>query len=117
MIDKEEILNRAVEEARAALAKAEAELEAFLRSPERFRYEDLDEAYELEWDLLERAGEDCEGSYNVGHDEYRQEFYIGDKKYVAILFKIEYNRHDKRYYYVDGHKFRIEDEDGNVCTA
>jgi len=117
MTNKQEILKRAVEEARAELVKAEAELQKFERSPENFRYEDLDDAFDdLEWTLSGRASEDCEGSYNVGDDEYRQEFYVGDKKYVAILYKIEYNRHDKRYYYVDGSKFRIEDEDGNVHT-
>jgi hypothetical protein len=108
-----EALERRVADARADLALAERELQEFERSPENFRYEDLEEASELEWDLRERASEDCEGSYNCGDDEYRQEFYVGDKKYVAILYQIFYNRHDKRYYFVDGSNFRIEDEAGN----
>jgi hypothetical protein len=111
-----EDLEAAVNSARNALAFAEKELLEFERSPNNFRFDNLDDAFELEWELRDRASEDCEGSYNVGDDEYRQEFYIDDKKYTAVLFNIEYNRHDKRYYYVDYAKFRIEDEDGIIHT-
>lgn len=112
-MNKEGQLKLAVTEARAALEKAEAALAEFEQSPENFRYDDLDDAGELEWDLRERASEDCEGSYNCGADEYRQEFYVGDTKYVAILHDIFYNRHDKRYYFIEESKFRIEDMEGN----
>ena len=39
-------------------------------------------------------------------DVYEQEFMVGDVVYVATL-KCEYNRHDKRYYYLDGQEFSI----------
>lgn len=117
MTRTKEDLEAAVKAAKNALAFAESELAAFEQSPENYRYESLDDAGELEYELGDRAGEDCEGSFNVGNDEYRQEFYVGDKKYVAILYDIFYNRHDKRYYYIDGSKFRIEDEDGEIHTA
>ncbi len=103
-----DILRRNVEDAKRALADAERALLEFERAPERNVFDSLDDAYDLEDELLERAAADCEGSHNVGHDEYRQGFYVGDTQYVAIL-TVEYNRHDRRYYYIDGHAFRIED--------
>ena len=57
--------------------------------------------------LQDRAFEDCEGAGNCGLDEYRQEFLVDGKKYIAIL-GVEYNRHDKTYYYIDGTDFCIE---------
>jgi hypothetical protein len=113
MTTKEELQHN-VKEAEKALAYAQQQLFAFERSPDNFRYDSVDEATELEWDLRDQASEDCEGSYNVGADEYRQDCYIDGKLHTAILYAIEYNRHDKRYYFVDGSKFRIEDEAANV---
>lgn len=46
------------------------------------------------------ADDDCEGSHNCGLDEYRQEYIVDNIKYVGIL-NVEYNRHDKTYYYVE----------------
>lgn len=106
-------LESAVKAAKADLLKAESALLAFERSPENYRFESLIEGFYLEDDLSGRAAEDCEGSHNVGADEYRQQFYVGDALYTAILYNIEYNRHDKRYYFVDGYKFRVEDAEGN----
>lgn len=106
-------LEAAVKAARLAYEFAQKELADFEQSAENHRYATIQEGFYLEDDLTDRASEDCEGSYNIGADEYRQEFIVDDKKYVAILYDIEYNRHDKRYYFVDGHKFRVEDEEGN----
>ena len=36
------------------------------------------------------------------------EFIVDEKRYVAIL-EVEYNRHDKTYYFVDGSDFRVEE--------
>jgi nicotinamide phosphoribosyltransferase len=52
-------------------------------------------------DTREDAGADCEGSYNCGKEEYSREVKIGDE-YYRITFEFDYNRHDKKYYYVDG---------------
>ena len=37
------------------------------------------------------AFEDCQGAYNVGRDEYTQEFIVDGKHYMATA-KYEYNR-------------------------
>lgn len=50
--------------------------------------------------LANMADDDCEGSHNCGLDEYRQEYIVDNIKYVGIL-TVEYNRHDKTYYYVE----------------
>jgi hypothetical protein len=72
-------------------------------------YDSLEEASgKIENILGGRAHGDCEGSYNCGAEEYRQEFIVGGIKYVGIL-EVEYNRHDKTYYYVDSTDFRIEE--------
>lgn len=84
---------------------ANQELEEFDASLENNTFETLDEAIEtLEDVLLEIAGEACEGSYNCGEPVYTREFMVGDVKYLAKL-EVEYNRHDKTYYYIDGRKF------------
>lgn len=98
-----------VYQAQKALDAANAELAAFESRAENWLFDTLYEAGGLEEVLLGRAAEDCEGSYNVGDEEYRQECLIAGKKYVAVLYDIEYNRHDKRYYYLDGHEFRIDE--------
>lgn len=108
MTQKREDLVAAVKSAKLALAFAESELTEFDEAPENNRYATLDDAYELEEVLRDRAYEDCQGAYNVGDSEYRQEFFVGDKRYIAIA-EVEYNRHDKTYYYIDGFEFRIEE--------
>ena len=83
-----------VEELKLALQEAEAQ-------PSYYQYHDLvtaeGELYDI---LLARASADCEGSYNVGQPEYTQECFIDDELHLATM-KVEYNRHDKTYYYVD----------------
>lgn len=58
----------------------------------------------MEDKLLGQAREDCEGAYNCGADHYDQEFMVGDVRYLGTL-TVEYNRHDKTYYYIDGSNF------------
>jgi hypothetical protein len=108
MSEEREQLEVNVVLARKALEAAEGALAEFASRPDNWRFESADKAGRLEEVLLDRAHDDCEGSYNCGDDEYRQQFYVGDKLHVAIL-TVEYNRHDKTYYYVDGHDFRIEE--------
>lgn len=59
--------------------------------------------------MRNEAHEDCEGSYNFGLDEYNRDFKVGDVIYTATL-KVEYNRHDKTYYYVDGTTFSYKEK-------
>jgi hypothetical protein len=108
MSEERNQLEQNVTVARAALEAAEGALAAFDARPDNWRFESVDNAGRLEEVLLDRASDDCEGSHNCGDDEYRQQFYVGDKLHVAIL-TVEYNRHDKTYYYIDGHDFRIEE--------
>ncbi len=106
MTTREE-LETNVETAKANLAMAESALAEFDAEPENHRYDDLDKASgEVEDKLMSQAFADCQGAYNCGADEYTQDFYVGDKLYRGTL-KCEYNRHDKTYYYIDGHDFTV----------
>lgn len=106
MKSKQELLEN-IKQAEAALRSAKEQLQEYEESPENNVYSSLEDAQELEEILLGLAYLDCEGSYNVGNDVYEREFMVDDEYYIAIL-ECEYNRHDKTYYYVDEHKFRIE---------
>lgn len=57
--------------------------------------------------LEDLAGSDCEGSYNCGNPQYIQQFYVNDVLYEGIL-DVEYNRHDKTYYYVEESTFTVK---------
>lgn len=95
-----------VETAKTALAIAETAIETWKQLPENNVFASLEAAEELEEDLLERASTDCEGSYNCGLDVYEQKFIVDGKQYTAKL-SVEYNRHDKTYYYVEESEFTI----------
>lgn len=100
-----ELLVNAVSIARKALELAELELQEYERAPERNVFDTLEDALdEMREVLHQRASDDCEGSYNVGYDTYTQDFYVGDKRYQAWI-EVEYDRHDKTYYYVDRIEF------------
>jgi len=90
-----------VQEAKTALEKAETELAAFDMLAENNVFADRGYANSaIEDILLGRAFDDCEGSGNCGLDEYQQEFIVDGCIYVGKL-TVEYNRHDKTYYYID----------------
>lgn len=84
------------------------ELYDYIEAPENNVYKTLNDAKELEYILDSRASEDCEGSYNCGAPTYEQEFIVDGKHYLAKL-EVEYNRHDKTYYYIDDTEFTIEE--------
>jgi len=68
-------------------------------------YDSIEDAEScIEEALNEKASSDCEGSYNCGLDTYEQMFMVDGAVYQARLH-VDYNRHDKRYYYVDGTTF------------
>ena len=77
--------------------------------PENNVYPSLVEASsKVEDKLGTQAFNDCEGAGECGLEQYRQLFMVGDKTYVGIL-NVEYNRHDKTYYYIDDSEFRVEE--------
>ena len=52
--------------------------------------------------LQDKAHNDCEGSNNRGNDVYEQGYQLIDSDAVYLgRIKVEYNRHDKTYYFVD----------------
>lgn len=98
-------LKQAVKNARANLALAEAAVEAWDDMPENNVFASLDEAEsKVEDALLGRARNDCEGSYSGGADTYTRGFIVGGVTYIGTL-SVEYDRHDKTYYYVDRYDF------------
>lgn len=90
-----------------AIAFAEGQLNRWLADPKNNVYTSIEDATELEGTLSAEAHQDCEGSYNCGKSEYSREFIVGDKRYIAKLENIQYNRHDKTYYYIEGYDFNI----------
>lgn len=104
---KEE-LTAAAQHSKKVFEAATLALELFERDPKNNVFESVVKAEgELEDVLRGRAAADCEGSYNCGNDEYRQGFFVDGVEYVAIA-SVEYNRHDKTYYYVEEFDFRVE---------
>jgi hypothetical protein len=104
-------LTLAIKEAKDRLASAEHALEDFNSLPENNVFETLEDAeYSLTEKLEALASADCEGSYNRGCDEYEQEFIVQGEHYVGTL-KVEYNRYEKMYYYVDQTRFTITKEE------
>ena len=96
------IANKQLEEAENNLATAQA-------LPENNIFESLEAAESNIEDMLsDRAHDACEGSHCCGDNYYEQLFYVGDILYKGIA-NVEYNRHDKTYYYVDGFDFRVEE--------
>ena len=88
-----------------AVESAKSDLRAFDTAAENNVYPSLEDAeYEVTEKLLEIASDDCEGAHSVGAPKYTAEFMVDGVTHIGTL-KVEYNRHDKTYYYVDGHKF------------
>lgn len=71
-------------------------------------YTNLEDACSIiEERLQDKAHDACEGSYSCGLEQYSQLFIVGGQTYKATL-SVDYNRHDKTYYYVDGSRFSYE---------
>jgi hypothetical protein len=106
MSTKEE-LEQAVESAKTALRRAEDALLEWSDRPENNVFATMKEAESaIEDALLSMAADDCEGAYNCGADSYSRGFMVDGKTYIGTL-TCEYNRHDKTYYYIDGHTFTV----------
>lgn len=102
-----EQLEQNVADAKAALTSAENALAVFDAQPENNVFDTMDNAkWTLEEKLESWAFQDCEGAGNCGSPEYEQEFIVDGQHYKAIL-RVEYNRHDKTYYYVEESEFEV----------
>lgn len=107
-------LQAAVVVLKRQLGEAEVALSAFIALPENNVFETLEEAAgTLEERLRNEAHEDCEGAGNCGAEEYEQEFIVDGIHYQGKL-SVEYDRHDKTYYYIDCARFTYDpiDRDG-----
>ncbi|WP_336784057.1 nicotinate phosphoribosyltransferase [Paenibacillus illinoisensis] len=62
-----------------------------------------DEAYDAFRDIIHETASDVTGEHQTGLESYTVRYKAGDKYYKA-KFSVDYNRYDKRYYYVDGIK-------------
>lgn len=94
-----------VKAARLRLSVAETALSEFKAQPTMHVYASLDEARDKLEDLLrDQAHEGCEGAGNCGADTYTQEFIVDGEHYLGTL-SVEYDRHDKTYYYIDRAEF------------
>ena len=102
-----EELKAAVTAAQANVAVAQKALDDFEELAENNVFASLEAAGALEDVLRGRAYQDCEGAGNCGAEEYHQDFMVEGKVYEATL-TVEYNRHDKMYYYIDVSDFKIE---------
>ena len=90
------------------LYAAQQSLAEFDSKAENNSFDSLDEgSSNIEATLENRAHENCGDGY-CGDNRITQEFIVGDKKYLGVMI-VEYNRHDKRYYYVDELSFRVEE--------
>lgn len=104
-IENRQELVDAVTFAKALLNTANIALYKFDALPENNVFATLlDAQYELEDVLRDEARDDCEGAGNCGCDQYTKQFMVDGIVYLATL-DVEYNRHDKQYYYIDGSKF------------
>jgi len=107
-VSNKQELQAAVTSAEAALTTAKANLAAFEALAENNRFETLEKALSaVEGKLYSQASADCEGSHNCGQDSYTQEFMVGETRYRGTL-TLEYNRHDKTYYYIESDEFTYE---------
>ena len=104
IIEQQEI----VSDLRNKLRVAEDELYVLKSLPENNKFTCMKVAERtIENKLEAEAHADCEGSYNYGSDQYTQEFYVNDQLYIGVL-DVEYNRHDKTYYYVEESTFPVK---------
>ena len=97
------LFKQSAAEFRLKIAELEKEIEALESDVCNFQFESHDDAEDSISSLLYTKAEDaCEGSHNCGKDEYTQPYQlIGDTKVYTAKLSVNYNRHDKTYYYVD----------------
>jgi hypothetical protein len=100
-------LEEAVLMAYTSLAAVRLALENAQELPENNVFESMDDAKaKLRGDLYTKAEQDCESLHNGGKAKYEREFMVDDVVYIATL-DVEYNRHDKTYYFIEESEFSI----------
>jgi hypothetical protein len=105
MQNEREQLVQAIEAQQQVLNRLNEQLAEYDSAPERHIYSSLEEAQDELVDFLrEQAAEDCEGSYNCGSDYYEQEFIVDGVHYIGRI-DVEYNRHDKTYYFIEESRY------------
>ena len=110
MTTKETLMAEIVQ-ARSALVDAEAALIEWQSRAENNVFATIDEAEcAIEDALRDEAFQHCEGTGNCGLDSYSRDFMVGDKTYTGTL-KVEYNRHDKTYYYIEESEFMVAEKE------
>lgn len=97
------LFKQSAAEFRLKIAELEKEIEKLESDVCNFQFESHDDAEDTISSMLYTKAEDaCEGSHNCGKDEYTQPYQlIGDSKVYIGKITVDYNRHDKTYYYVD----------------
>lgn len=106
-----EQLIQTMNDAETAFINAKNALCEFDSRAENNVFADMQTAKRKMTDKLRRmASDDCEGAYNIGAEKYEANFTVDGVVYVGTL-DVEYNRHDKTYYYVDGYKFTYKVKD------
>lgn len=101
----------AVKRAEEVLADAKDAVISFECAPENNVFATTKEADgEIEERLTRYANAACKGSYRYGETIYRQDFVVDGVKYLARL-EVEYDRHDKTYYYIYGTDFSYAEVD------
>lgn len=100
-------LEARVKEAEKALEEAINNLGEWANLIENNVFDSIEDAEQtLEEELREDAHSQCAGAYMYGPEQYVQPFRVLDKDYVFVM-DVEYNRHDKTYYYVDGVRTKV----------
>lgn len=95
------------------LEELNAQLNIEKAKPENNIYVNFETACDFIQNALEnKAAEDCEGAYNCGNEQYEQLFMVANDIYKGVL-SVEYNRHDKTYYYIEDSKFEVIDVFGS----
>ncbi len=102
--------------AAAALTQANAALIAFDARPDNNVFPDMETAEARIEDALRGEAEaDCEGSHNCGMPQYHRHFIVDGVEYVGTL-SVEYNRHDKTYYYVEEASFTYSKAEAPIAA-
>lgn len=101
------VLKGKIHNLKEELVSSETQLYLLESSAEYNNFANMTIAEASIYDKLEaEAHSDCEGSYNCGSPQYTQQFYVNNVLYEGIL-DVEYNRHDKTYYYIENTDFTV----------
>lgn len=104
------LFKQSAAELRLKIAELEKEIETLESDVCNFQFETHEAAADILYSLLrDEASNDCEGSHNCGANEYTQPYQlIGDSTVYHGKITVQYNRHDKIYYYVDDCSYSYE---------